>query len=290
MNRQEVRTLGRLGQPLSGGSYRPRRRLRASRPIVAALVVIVGAVTWVGMAVERQVPASNQPRAAAFADVPDRPGADDRASRAADRDSGERRDTLEAFATVEGLSLVTPHASPITIAFHEASRAEALSLVPLGTLLANDNPLGFREPVDVPGPEYRVLSSRGRGRPATSAVDVVVPLGDAIVAPVSGEVTAVSEYPLYGRTRDWRIEIAPEDRPDLRIVIIHLLAPGVEVGDAVTAGETSLGVARLLAFDSHVDYVTDAKHPHAHIEVKAAVSEGTVDPNQPAVPASHEDL
>ena len=278
MNRNEVRTLGRLGQPLSGGSYRPRRRLRAPRWLTIAVGVSLLAILWVGVAANRQVDTADSGAAVAAANVPARPGVT--VSRGA-----ARTDATPVFATVDGLNLVTPHGAPVAIGFHEANRVEALELLPIGTLLANDNPDGFEAPTDMAGPEYRILSTRGRARPATSAVDVVVPLGDNVRAPVSGTVTRVTEYPLSGRIRDWRVEITPEGRPDLTVVMIHLLKPSVDVGDTVVAGDSRVAVARLLPFDSHVDYVTKDKQPHTHIEVKPAVEAGAIDPNAPALPA-----
>lgn len=277
-----MRTLGRIGQPLSGGSYRPRRRLRTPRWLVGSLAALLVVVLWVAVTANRQVEAAPPTTAAdvAFADIPARPAAGDDVSRSAPRTA-----TKFPFATLDGVNLVLPHADPIAVAFHEASTVEALELLPLGKLLGNDNPTRFDPPKDMAGADYRVLSSRGRAAPATSAVDVVVPLGDAAVAPVSGTITAVSEYPLYGRTRDWRVEIAPEGRSDLTVTMIHLLKPHVKVGDSVVAGETAIGVVRLLPFDSHVDYVTEERQPHVHIEVKAATRPEPIDPNAPALPA-----
>lgn len=273
-----MRTLGRIGQPLSGGSYRPRRRLRAPRWLVGALVAVLLVVLWAGVSASRQVDASDTD-VATVADVPSRPTGQTQVSRSVNRKGSP------PFAAVGGLNLVVPHHAPLTVAFHEASHTEALELLPLGQLLANDNTTRFDPPTDMAGAEYRVLSSRGRAAPPTSAVDVVVPLGDGVVAPVTGTVTAVTEYPLYGRTRDWRVEITPADRPDLTVVLIHLLRPSVDVGDQVIAGQSPIAVARLLPFDSHVDYVSDEKQPHVHLEVKASVEPGPLDPNAPALPA-----
>ena len=277
-----MRTLGRIGQPLSGGSYRPRRRLRAPRWLVGTVVSVLVLVLWVAVTANRQVEAVS-PAELSMADVPARPAAGEQVSRSA------ARSTLAPFATLDGLNLRLPHRAPITVAFHEASQVAALEMLPLGTLLANDNATRFDPPKDMAGPEYRVLSSRGRAAPPTSAVDIVVPLGDAVVAPVDGTVTAVKEYPLYGRTRDWRVEITPAGRPDLTVIMIHLLKPQVEVGDTVTAGQSAIGVARLLPFDSHVDYVTEERHPHVHLEIKASVEPDSIDPNAPALPADDAD-
>ena len=277
-----MRTLGRIGQPLSGGSYRPRRRLRAPRWLVGAAVSVLVLVLWVAVTANRQVEAV-PPAEVSMADVPARPAAVEQVSRSSARAS------VTPFATLDGMNLRLPHHAPITVAFHEASQVAALELLPLGKLLANDNATRFDPPKDMVGAEYRVLSSRGRAAPPTSAVDIVVPLGDRVVAPVDGTVTAVKEYPLYGTTRDWRVEITPAGRPDLTVIMIHLLKPQVAVGDMVTAGESPIGVARLLPFDSHVDYVTEERHPHVHLEVKASVEPDSIDPNAPALPADDAD-
>lgn len=277
-----MRTLGRIGQPLSGGTYRPRRRLRAPRWLALLLTVGVLAVLWVGVNANRQVGA-RPPDVVAAASVPARPATDDRVSRGA-----RTGQSAPAFAAVDGLELALPHPTPVTVAFSEADRAEALALSPLGSLLANDNAAAFSAPPETAGPEYRVLPSRGLARPATSAVDVVVPLGDQVNAPVTGTVTSVTEYPLAGRVQDWRVEITPEGRDDLTVVLIHLLHPSVSVGDTVTAGETRLAVARLLPFDSPVDAVLQKKQPHTHVVVKPAVAAEPIDPNAPAAPATSE--
>jgi hypothetical protein len=128
-----------------------------------------------------------------------------------------------------------------------------------------------------------VLASLGHARPATSAVDVVVAEGASVVAPVSGTVVSVSEYPLFDRTRDWRIELAPEGRQDLRVVVVGVRKPEVVAGDEITAGETVLGLARVLPFPTAADAVTgDDSLPRTSISVRPALAEGRVDPNQPA--------
>lgn len=174
------------------------------------------------------------------------------------------------FASVRGLRLMVPHSDPVIVAFHEASKPEALALGPVGHLIANDNPSEFKPGPDRPGPGYRVLSSRGRGRPATSAVDIVVPKRALIAAPVSGRVAEVRQYPLYGRTLDWRVAIEPAGHPGFHVVLIHLEQPRVAVGDKVVAGQTAVAVVRQLGFTSQVDYVTNQHLPHTHIEVKPA--------------------
>ncbi|MPZ74524.1 MAG: hypothetical protein GEU74_15095 [Nitriliruptorales bacterium] len=277
MNSSEMRTLGRIGQPLSGGTYRPRRRFHAPRWLLLGMAVMLLAVIWVGTTASGQV---SQPEASGATSslVPPRHEAP-AASRSGERESGA------TFATVGGMDLTLPHSKPAAVAFREASRVEALEMAPVGKLVANDNSTGFESSADTAGPEYRVLSSRGQARPATSAVDVVVPLGDDVLAPVTGEVTSVTQYPLYGGIRDWRIEVTPKGHRDMTVVLVHLVRPAVDVGDWVTAGRSPLAVARLLPFESDVDHVTDGRQPYVHIEVKPAVDSAPVDPNQPALPA-----
>lgn len=254
------------------------RRPRLRRSVAAGLVVAVLGLVWVGVAASTQAPE------AAPVTVVDVPGARD----------DPPRDTAEIFATVGELSLYLPHPDPVAVAFHEASKPEALKLEPNGRLVANDNPTKFASLQDHRGPAYRVLSSRGRRRPATSAVDIVLPLDGLVRSPVTGKVVEIRQYPLYNRGLDWRVAIAPESHPDLQVVLIHLEKPLVEAGDTVVAGVTPLAVVRLLDFASHVDYVTEQRKPHTHIEVKqapdapgsAGASEEPLDPDARAVALS----
>lgn len=257
------------------------------------LAAITAAVVWVGMAASRQsdpnvalatIPAAPAPLDAAGA-IRSRLAGGERASRS----GGNHLTSGAIFAGVDGLPLQLPHARPLYVGFHEASRAEALALDPVGRLIANDNPTKFTPGEDGPGPAYHVLSSRGRARPATSAVDVVLRTGSEVAAPVTGRVVEVRDYALYGSLRDWRIVIEPADRPDLHVVLIHLESPRVRVGDRVVAGSTPLATVRLLPMPSHVDYALNERHPHVHIEAKPAVEAEPYDPNAPAVEPEEDD-
>lgn len=176
------------------------------------------------------------------------------------------------FARFEAVTLVLPSGSTRAVAYHEAAYPDALQLLPVGRMLTNDNPTKFRAPRGAEEPGYHVLSSRGRANPATSAVDLVLDDGDDVRAVVSGRVTLVQPYRLYGRYDDTRIELVPDGRPDLRVVIIHVEGVRVRPGDRVLAGATVLAdTANLFPFRSHVDrHVTGEPRPHVHVEVKAA--------------------
>lgn len=270
-----------------GTGYVARRRPVLPRSVVWGLTFLLTAAVWVGTAASRQA----DPRAA-LATVPAAPAPVEAGSIGArlgdgqvSRAGGLVDDAVagQVFATVHGLPLRLPHPTPLLVAFHEATRPEALTMDPVGRLLGNDNPTKFTPGDDVSGPEYRVLSSRGRARPATSAADIVLPEGSLVMAPVTGRVTEVREYVLYGRVRDWRVVIEPEGRPDLQVVLIHLHQPRVQPGTIVQAGATPLAAVRLLPMASHVDVHTSGRHPHAHLEVKPAVGPEPVDPNEPAL-------
>lgn len=292
----DIRTFGRLGDGVAGtsrrtarrrhrvsrradaGSLVARRRGRVPRPVGAVAVVLLIGLLWVGSAAARQ--AGDAPSSDATV-VPTRPGEDDRASRtAATPDAGQ---TVGTFATVNGLALTLPHVDPVVVAFREAKLPAALALEPVGRVEANDNASRFTPPADTDGPGYRVLASRGSGRPATSAVDVVVPAGSAVTAPVTGTVVEVREYALAGGSRDWRVVVESADRPHLSVVLVHLEQPAVAVGDAVEAGTTPIGTARVLPFTSGVDAVVDERSPYVHVEVKPSTRLEPVDPNAQAL-------
>lgn len=178
--------------------------------------------------------------------------------------------TTPPLARAGELELWLPAAEPLVVAFHEASHVSAGPLDPIGVLADDRNTTRTDLPADDDaGGPYLVLSSRGRAAGPTSAVDVVLLEGTAVLSPVTGTVSDVREYLLYGRHRDVRVEIVPEARPDLRVVIIHVDGVTVDAGDRVDAGVSPLAAtARLLPFASHVDRETEPeRHPHVHLEV-----------------------
>ena len=173
-----------------------------------------------------------------------------------------------AFAQVRGLTLSLPASRLVVVAFHEASSDATLALTPLGRCVRDANRYKFRKPPATAGPPYLVMSTRGRPHPATSAVDVAMAPGTAVLAPVSGIVTEVRRYRLYDRYPDLRITLTPTGRPGLRVVVLHVDRLRVRRGDPVTAGVTPLGVPRLFPFRSQVNDYVGAGIPHVHIEVK----------------------
>ena len=116
---------------------------------------------------------------------------------------------------------------------------------------------------------HRVMSSRGRGTGATTAVDVVVPSRARIRSPVTGIVVAVERYLLYCRTRDWKVVVAPRSHPRLRVLVLHMARPSVRAGDEVLAGSTILGgAARNDQPSAQVNRYFPDRYPHVHVEVE----------------------
>jgi hypothetical protein len=115
---------------------------------------------------------------------------------------------------------------------------------------------------------YLVTDTRGRSTPATSAADVVLPVGAAVLSPVSGTVTRVKHYRLYSRYPDVRVEIRPDEAPDRTVVLLHLANVRLHPGERVEASATRIGVVRPFRFESQVDRYVPGRNPHVHIEVK----------------------
>lgn len=175
------------------------------------------------------------------------------------------------LARLGPLDVFLPAAAPVVVGYHEAATVTALGVEPIGALTEDRNTTRTDLPPDVAGgTPYLVLSSRGRSAGPTSAVDVVLPVDETVLAPVTGTVLDVRDYLLYGAHADQRIEIVPDARPDVRIVMIHVDGASVAAGDRVLGGITPVArTARLLPFSSHIDRETEPERlPHVHLEVQ----------------------
>ncbi len=185
-------------------------------------------------------------------------------------ESGPPAVAVQPFAAVGDLVVHLPSTDVLLVGYHEASLPGVMEMRPIGVGASNHNTTRITlPPDDAAGPDYHVMSSRGRVHPPTSAVDIVMRDDDPVLAPVDGVVTEVRPYELYGRHADTRIEIEPTGAPDLRVVMIHVADVRVDVGDRVTTGTTELaGTANRFPFASHVDRYLDERWPHVHLEVK----------------------
>jgi hypothetical protein len=224
------------------------------RRVVAGILVVTAAVAaFVGV---RGVPLQTAPSQAGAASLPIGPA------------EASSEPATEAFAQVRGLALYVPARRYIALAYHEASRHNALALTPLGTCVRNENRTKFTRPQPTAGPRYMVMSSRGRPDPATSALDVAMRPGEPVLSPVSGIVLRVKRYRLYHTYPDIRVVVQPAGRPDLQIVLIHLTDREVSRGSVLFAGVSVIAYPRPLPFRSQVNDYVGAGISHVHLEVK----------------------
>jgi hypothetical protein len=183
------------------------------------------------------------------------------------------RGPLPVFGVGHGIRLRLPSEDLVAVAFHEASYEDSVRLRPMGVCRVCRNRWKFSPPPPVDRDlRYIVMDTRGRSQPATSAVDVVVRRNSEIVSPVDGVVRRVKRYRLYGRYRDLRVEIRPEDVRRRRVVMLHLSHVRLRRGDRVEASVTRIGLARRLQFESQVDRYVAGRYPHVHLEVKRPAS------------------
>ncbi len=176
---------------------------------------------------------------------------------------------LPVFATSDAVSLRLVATEAVAVAFHEASYGDAVELRPVGRCDVCRNRWKFTPPAPRrSGVTYIVTDTRGRSTPATSAADLVLPAGTSVAAPLTGTVTRVKRYRLYGRYPDVRVEIRPDGAPDRRVVMLHLAGVTLVRGERVTASSTRIGSVRGFPFESQVDRYVAGRHPHVHLEVK----------------------
>ena len=169
--------------------------------------------------------------------------------------------------------LVQPAPDVVLVGFHEAAmigaRGLALAAVPDHEYGRDHVPRsGRRDPL-----RTVVLPGRGRATGSSTAIDVAIPAGSRVHAPVSGRVLTVEPYLLYGRYPDTRMVIAPDGRRDTRLVVLHVTGARVAAGDRVEAGRTVLARSPTpFPFESQIDRFTTwyAGHatPHVHFELR----------------------
>jgi murein DD-endopeptidase MepM/ murein hydrolase activator NlpD len=175
---------------------------------------------------------------------------------------------LWAFAEAKGLTLYVPTRSLLGIGYHEAATREGLAIIPLGTCVDNANRSRIRTPIATAGPNYVIMQTRHRRQGPTTAVDVAVPPGTTVMAPMTGTVMQVTTYRLYRYWIDYRVVIRPAGNARLRVIMIHLTDIRVRRGSRVVVGLTPLGVPRVFPFKSDINDYVGAGVPHVHLEVK----------------------
>ena len=165
----------------------------------------------------------------------------------------EYHDTAhDVFAYADDLAIRMPVGRYETVGFHESGHDGAFQLAIVDGLA-----------------DWRTLASRGRGTGSRTAADIVVPVGEAVLAPIDGTVIRAGSYTLYCDHTDNFIVIEPTGRPGWELKIFHFDGLAVQVGDEVVAASTVIGSSgRILPFESQVDeFTAEPSNPHVHIEV-----------------------
>jgi murein DD-endopeptidase MepM/ murein hydrolase activator NlpD len=174
------------------------------------------------------------------------------------------------LATHGAVRIITEGSRVELVSFHESSSSEALPFESSHAVISA-NPAIESDAPDEDAPVI-VLPTRQRPGAPTSAIDLAMTPGEQVVAPISGEVVAVDDFSLYGRTPDVIVKIRSSEDPSVILRALHLVDPLVEVGDTVEAGFTPIAAeARQLPFESQMDRFTAAHRgqaaPHVHFEI-----------------------
>jgi hypothetical protein len=157
----------------------------------------------------------------------------------------------------------------IAVGFHQASRHDALKLTPRSTCVGIHGASKTKRLLrGISGLKLFQQALRGRGTSNFSAADCAMKPKATVLAPVTGTVTSVKKYWLYGRYRDIRLEIAPDASSKVRVVVIHITNAKVKKGARVIGGVTPVATVRHFSFVSAVNRYLSVKHAdHAHIQI-----------------------
>ena len=155
-------------------------------------------------------------------------------------------ETYPAFARIGDRNLLLPVAAgnATIIAYQPVSDDRAVQFSPTGEQ-ANSNALvRFFRGIFAGAPSVRYYLLTGQGSGATGSILVGAAAGSPVRAPVSGTVTAVKQYKLYGKYDDVQIDIRPDEMSGITFSILFVEDPVVSIGEVVTAGKTGLGKVR----------------------------------------------
>ena len=157
--------------------------------------------------------------------------------------TGEAR---PAFARLGDRNLLLPVAAgDVTIiAYQPVADDRAVDLSPMGDQANANTVVRFFRGIFSGEPLVRYYLLTGENGAPTSSVLIGAPAGSPVTTPVSGVVTAVKQYKLYGRYDDVQIDIRPEELSSDTVSIMFISDPVVSIGEVVTAGKTRLGKVR----------------------------------------------
>lgn len=184
---------------------------------------------------------------------------------------------VATLGDMEIRSTVTPK-DMTGVLFHQATTGDILPVatklptanasraIKKHALKVNNNQTNLKGWADT---EALHLYRQGNTEPMNTSIDIGGKAGCDIYAPVSGTVTLIKKYKLYGTITDYRIHIQPDGHPEYDCVILHSAKPCVKVGEHVIAGVTKIAVMRKLSSkldDIQLgDYTKDGGN-HSHVQ------------------------
>jgi hypothetical protein len=190
------------------------------------------------------------------------------ASSAAVAATGEAR---PVFARLGDRNIVLPVAAgdATIIAYQPVSDERAVALNPIGEQANSSGIVRFFRGILSGDAPVRYYMLDGDGGEATSSVLVGAASGSPVTAPVSGVVTGVKQYKLYGKYDDVQVDIRPEGMSGTTVSIMFLSDVSVSIGEVLSAGKTELGKVRACPADlgSVLSPYTHDSGDHVHMIV-----------------------
>jgi len=188
--------------------------------------------------------------------------------------TGEER---PAFARLGDRNMILPVAAgdATIIAYQPISDERALALVPIGDKANTSAIVRFFRGIFAGEPLVRYYQLDGEGSSPTNSVLIGAPVGSLVTSPVSGTVTGVKEYKLYGKYDDVQIEIRPEELSGTTVSIMFISDPVVSIGEVVSAGKTQLGKVRECPSELAAPIARYTHDSGAHVHIK--VTEEPID-------------
>jgi hypothetical protein len=190
--------------------------------------------------------------------------------------------TTATFAKIAGTNVRVHYPAPpkklVAVGFHQAENRKAVRFRPHASLkcIGRKSARTTKALLKKYGLKLFQQPLRGRGTNNFTAADCSVPRNTTVLAPVTGVVTNVRSYKLYGRISDRRLEIRPEGGAHIRVVMIHIKDVKVRKGQRLVGGKTPVAVVRNLKLDSTIDRFVPAKRvDHVHLQVNRDTFKGS---------------
>ncbi len=182
-----------------------------------------------------------------------------------------------AFARLGDRNMILPVTAgeATIIAYQPISDERALSLTPIGDKANTSAIVRFFRGIFAGEPLVRYYQLEGEGNSSTNSVIIGAAAGSPVTSPVSGIVTGVKEYKLYGKYDDVQIEIRPEELSGATVSLMFISEPVVSIGEVVSAGKTQLGKVRECPPDLAAPIARYTHDSGAHVHLK--VTEEPVD-------------